>query len=332
MGVTDLADTMIKKNGAESILDKCIITAAVTGGDTVPSQSPYLPITPKEIADEAIRCADAGAAVVHIHARDPKTGEPCSNLELFEEILTTIKAKSDVVICPTTGGNASMTLEDRLRILPKFKPEMATLNMGSMNYAAHFLVESFDRRGKTFKYEWERPYLQSTKDVVFKNTFRDLEYIVKVMDENEVKPECEIYDLGMIYNTTYLVERKILKKPLQIQFVLGVLGGAKAELGVLQYMKSAADDQFGKDEYTWSTIGAGYPHEFHLGTLSVLMGGNIRVGMEDNLRVEKDKYAKSNAELVEKAAKIIHLLDRKIATPDDARLILGLKGRERVNF
>jgi uncharacterized protein (DUF849 family) len=312
--------------------NKCIITAAVTGGDTVPSQAPYLPITPKEIANEAIMCAEAGAAVVHIHVRNPKTGEPSSNIELFEEILTTIKARSDVVICPTTGGNASMTLEERLMILPKFKPEMATFNMGSMNYAAHFIVESFDRRSKAFKYEWERPYLESTKDAVFKNTFRDLDYIVKLMDENEVKPECEIYDLGMIYNTAYLVERKILKRPLQIQFVLGVLGGARAELGVLQYMKSVADEQFGKNEYTWSTIGVGYPQEFYLGTLSILMGGNIRVGMEDNLRIDRNKYAKSNAEIVEKAAKIIRLLDREIATPDDARRILGLKGKGKVNF
>lgn len=312
--------------------EKCIITAAVTGGDTVPSQAPYLPITPKEIANEAVRCAEAGAAVVHIHARNPKTGEASSSLELFEDILTSIKQRSEVVICPTTGGNASMTLEERLRILPKFKPEMATFNMGSMNYAAHFIVESFDKRGKTFKYEWERPYLESTKDSVFRNTFHDLEYIIRLMDENEAKPECEIYDLGMLYNAAYLVEKRLLKKPLQIQFVLGVLGGARAELGVLQYLKSVADDLFGKKEYTWSTIGVGYPQGFHLGTLSILMGGNIRVGMEDNLRIERDQYAKSNAELVEKAVKIMRLLDREVATPDDARRLLGLKGKDKVNF
>lgn len=312
--------------------DECIITAAVTGGDTVPSQTPYLPITPKEIADEAVRCAEAGAAVVHVHAREPKTGEPSSHPELFEEILTSIKQRSDVVICPTTGGNASMTVEERLRVLPRFKPEMATFNMGSMNYSSHFIAESFDRRGKTFKYEWEKPYLESTKDDVFKNTFHDLEFIIKLMDENNIKPECEIYDLGMIYNTAYLVQRELLKKPLQIQFVLGVLGGAKADLGVLQYLKSVADEQFGRNEYTWSTIGVGYPHEFYLGTLSIMMGGNIRIGMEDNLKSERDRYAKSNADLVEKAVKIIRILDREVATPDDARRILGLKGREKVNF
>lgn len=154
-----------------SIMDrKCIITAAVTGGDVVPAQTPYLPVTPREIAEEAVRSAEAGAAVVHIHARDPDTGEPSSRLDLFEEILVSIKARSDVIICPTTGGNAAMTLEERLRILPRFKPEMATLNMGTMNYAAHFVVESFDRRGRSFKYDWERPFLEGTKDAVFKNT------------------------------------------------------------------------------------------------------------------------------------------------------------------
>jgi len=322
----------LRERGANTMEDKCIITAAVTGGDTVPSQSPYLPITPKEIADEAVRCAEAGAAVVHVHARDPETGEPSSGLELFEEILTSIKGKSDVVICPTTGGNALMSLEERLRLLPKFKPEMATFNMGTMNYPAHFIVESYDRRGKTFKYEWERPYLESTKDAVFKNSFQDLEYIIELMNENDVKPECEIYDLGMIYNTAYLVKKKILQKPLQIQFVLGVLGGASSEPGVLHYLKGIADEQFGKEQYTWSIIGAGYPQEFHLAALAAIMGGNIRVGMEDNLRIGRDQYAKSNVELVEKAVKITQLLDREIANPDDARHILNLKGKEKVNF
>jgi uncharacterized protein (DUF849 family) len=312
--------------------EKCIITAAVTGGDTVPSQTPYLPITPKEIADEAVRSVDAGAAIVHVHARDPDTGEPSSRLELFEEIMTSIKERTDAVIVPTTGGNAAMSLEERLRVIPKFKPEMATFNMGSMNYAAHFIAESYDRRGKEFKYDWERPYLESTKDAVFKNTFQDLEYIIGLMHENDVKPECEIYDLGMIYNTAYLLEKKILREPLQIQFVLGVLGAARAEPGVLQYFKTVADEQFGRNSYTWSVIGAGYPQEFHIAAQSIILGGNVRVGMEDNLKVEKDRYATSNAELVEKASKLVRLLDRDLATPDEARKILGLKGKDKVAF
>lgn len=316
-----------------SILDKkCIITAAVTGGDVVPTQTPHLPITPRQIADEAVRSAESGAAVVHVHARDPQTGEPSSRLDLFEEILASIKDRSNVVICPTTGGNAAMTLEERLRILPRFKPEMATFNMGTMNYAAHFVVDSYDRRGKAFKYAWERPFLEATKDAVFKNTFMDLEYIIKLMEENEVKPECEVYDLGMIHNTSFLVRKEILKSPLQVQFVLGVLGGASANIETLTFLKHVSDEEFGKDHYTWSIIAAGYPQEFHLGALALLMGGNIRVGMEDNFKISRDTYAKSNAELVEKAVNIAKVLDREIASPDEAREILGLKGIENVNY
>jgi len=312
--------------------EKRIITAAVTGGDSVPSQSPHIPITPREIADEAVRCAESGAAVVHVHARDPNTGEPSSSLDLFEEIITSIKERTDAIICPTTGGNVTMTLEERLALLPKFKPEMATFNMGSMNYTTHFIVESFDRRNKKFKYDWERPYLESTKDAIFRNSFQSLEYIVKLMVENDVKPECEIYDLGMIYNTAYFVDQGLLTKPLQIQFVLGVLGGARADLNVLQYFKGVADEVFDQGQFTWSTIGVGYPQEFHLGTLSIMMGGNIRVGMEDNFRVTWDRRAESNVELVEKAVTIIRLMDYEVATPEEARQILGLKGKDKVNF
>lgn len=312
--------------------DKCIVTAALTGGDIVPSQGPYLPITPKEIADEAVRCTEAGAAIVHVHARDPETGEPSARIELFEEIFRSISDRCDAVICPTTGGNSFMSVEDRIGVIPRFQPEMATLNMGSMNYATHFVAESYDRRGRAFRYDWERKFLEATKGVVFKNTFQDIEYILGVMDENEVKPECEIYDLGMIYNTSHLVKKGILRKPLQIQFVLGVLGGAKAEPGVLNFLNQVADKEFGSGEYTWSIIGAGYPNEFQLGALSVMMGGNVRVGMEDNLRLERDEYAKSNAELVEKIVKIVKLLGRDIAEPDEARRILGLKGKRKVRI
>jgi len=312
--------------------DKCIITASVTGGDIVPSQSPYLPVTPQEIADEAVRSAEAGAAVVHIHARDPKTGQPSSDLSLFEEIMASIKSRCDAIICPTTGGNPNMTLDERMRIIPKFKPEMATLNMGSMNYALHFLVDSFDRRGKDFKYGWERPYLAESKSAIFSNTFADLEYVSGLMTENQVKPECEIYDLGMIYNAAFLVSKGFLKTPLQTQFVLGVLGGVRADLEVLSFMHRVAEQQFGQNQYTWSVIGAGYPQEFHLAALAVLLGGNIRVGMEDNLKIAKDTYAKSNAQLVEKGVAIVRALDREPASSGEARQMLGLKGIDQVNF
>ncbi|NQU03736.1 MAG: 3-keto-5-aminohexanoate cleavage protein [Syntrophaceae bacterium] len=313
-------------------MHKVIITAAVTGGDVVPSQSPFLPITPREIADEAVRSAEAGAAIVHIHARDPKTGEPSADPSLFLEIMGSIKQRSDVVICPTTGGNPRMTLEERMRVLPRFKPEMATLNMGTMNYALHFIAESYARRGKTFKYDWEMAYLEESKGALFRNTFVDMEYIINLMAENDVRPEIEIYDLGMLFNTAYFVNKGILKRPLQMQFILGILGGVQADLGILQYFKKVADEQFGRGEYTFSTIGAGYPDEFHLGAMSVLLGGNVRVGMEDNLKIAKGEYAKSNSELVEKMAKIIRALDMEIAAPEEARNILGLKGKDNVGF
>jgi len=312
--------------------NKRIITAAVTGGDVVPSQSPYLPITPRQIADEAVRSAEAGAAVVHVHARDPETGRPSADPALFEEILGSIKQRSEAVICPTTGGNPTMTLEERMRVLPRFKPEMATLNMGTMNYALHFIVESYDRRGKPFKHDWEREYLEESKDAVFKNTFADLEYIVSLMEENGIKPEAEVYDLGMLYNAVYLVKKGLLKKPLQLQFVLGVLGGARANLDVLRFLKRVADDELGPEGYTFSTIGAGYPQEFHLAAMSMLLGGNVRVGMEDNLKLGPERYAKSNAELVEKAVKIARALDFEPASPAEAREILGLRGGDTVNF
>jgi uncharacterized protein (DUF849 family) len=310
----------------------CIVTAAITGGDVTPTQAPHLPITPAQIVDEAVRCAEAGAAIVHVHVRDPATGEPSSRLDLFEEVLTGIKRRSDVIVCPTTGGNASMTLDERLAILPRFKPEMATFNTGSMNYSSHFVVESYDRRGKAFKHEWEREHHASSKDGVFRNSFSDLERTLGLMNENEVKPECEIYDLGMIYNVAFLVQRGLLHGPLRIQFVLGVLGGARAQADVLMFMKNVADGQFGAGRYTWSTVGAGFPQGFELGALSLLLGGSIRVGMEDNPKLATDTLATSNAQLVDKAVAILRVLDRQPATPDDARRMLGLKGLSAVAY
>lgn len=315
-----------------TLSNKRIITAAVTGGDVVPSQSPHLPITPRQIADEAVRSAEAGAAVVHVHARDPETGRPSADLDLFAEILGSIRQRSDVVICPTTGGNPLMTLEERMGVLPRFRPEMATLNMGTMNYSMHFLADSFKRRGKSFNHDWEQPYLENSKDGVFKNSFADLEYITALMAEHQVKPEAEIYDLGMLYNAAYMVKQGLLPLPLQIQFVLGVLGGAKADPEVLRFLKNTADRELGSDQYTFSAIGAGYPQEFHLGAMSMLIGGNLRVGMEDNLKLGPGEYATSNAQLVEKAVTIARSLDFEPATPDETRRMLGLRGGDTVNF
>jgi len=306
--------------------DKIIITCAVTGAIHTPSMSPYLPVTPKQIIEEAVKAAEAGAAVVHIHARDPKTGMPTSDVNVFREILSGIKERCDAVICPTTGGGLGMTVEERVRVVPELKPEMATFNMGSMNFSLHHML----RKYKEFKYEWERQYLEMSKDFVFKNTFADLEYVAKTFYENETKPELECYDVGQIYNAAFLLQTGVLKPPLHIQFVHGILGGIGTALEDLMHMKHTADRLFGKN-YTWSVIGAGR-YEFRLCTLGLLLGGHVRVGLEDNLYLEKGRLAKSNAELVEKMVRIAREFGREPATPDEARKILGLKGKDKVNF
>ena len=288
--------------------------------------SPYLPVTPKQIIEEAVKAAEAGAAVVHIHARDPKTGMPTSDVNVFREILSGIKERCDAVICPTTGGGLGMTVEERVRVVPELKPEMATFNMGSMNFSLHHML----RKYKEFKYEWERQYLEMSEDFVFKNTFADLEYVAKTFYENETKPELECYDVGQIYNAAFLLQTGVLKPPLHIQFVHGILGGIGTALEDLMHMKHTADRLFGKN-YTWSVIGAGR-YEFRLCTLGLLLGGHVRVGLEDNLYLEKGRLAKSNAELVEKMVRIAREFGREPATPDEARKILGLKGKDKVNF
>lgn len=309
-------------------MDKLIITAAVTGSVHVPTQTPYLPLTPKEIADESVRSAEAGAAIVHIHARDPKDGRPCSDLEVFREIITPIKGRSDVIICISTGGGAGMSIEERTKTIPFFRPEIASFNMGSINFGLYPLLQKY----KEFKFPWERPYLEMSRDFIFANTFADLEYICSIMRENQTKPEHEMYDVGHLYNTKFLLERGLLDTPLHMQFVMGVLGGIQPTIDDLLHMKKTADRLYGENQYTWSVIGAGYPAEFHVGAIAVMMGGHVRVGMEDNFRIRKGEYAKSNGELVEKMVRIARELDRDIATPDEVRAILGLKGKEKVNF
>ncbi len=310
------------------MMDKLIITAAITGSVHIPTQTPYLPLTPREIADESVRSAEAGAAIVHIHARDPKDGKPCSDLEIFREIVASIKERSDVVICISTGGGAGMSIEERTKTIPFFKPEMASCNMGSMNFGLYPLLEKY----KEFKYPWEKPYLEMTRHFIFANTFADLEYICAIARENGTKLEHEMYDVGHLYNTKFLLDRGLLEPPIHIQFVTGVLGGIQSTFDDLLHMKRIADKLFGEDRYTWSVIGAGYPAEFHLGAIAAMLGGHVRVGMEDNFRIRKGEYAKSNAELAEKMVRIAKELDRDIASPDEARAILGLKGKEKVNF
>ncbi len=311
-------------------MEKLIITAALTGNITLPTQTPYLPLTPQQIAEEAKRCADAGAASVHIHGRDPKTGKPTTDPAVYREIATLIKSKNNVIVCVTTGGTMEMTAAERIRVVPALKPELATFNMGSINFSIHPIVERY--KDSDYKYPWEKDFALGTKDFIFRNTFGDIEHFCKTMNENNTKPEHEAYDVGHLYNINYCVRRKLVQFPIWLQFVTGILGGIGAELESIMYMKQTCDRLFGPENYKWSAIGAGYPAEFNLATLAIMMGGHARVGMEDNIFIERGVLAKSNAELVEKIVRIAKELGRDIATPDEARVILNLKGKDKVNF
>jgi len=308
-------------------MEKLIITAAITGAATIPSLSPYLPLTPKETADSAIEAAKAGAAIVHIHARRPEDGFPSADPEHFREILTRIKDHSDVVICVTTGGSVLMTVEDRARAVPLFKPEMCSFNMGSINFALHNALDYV----KEFKYPWEKQYLEMSKDFVFKNTFKDLEYLASVTTENQTRPELEIYDVGHLYNLDFIVRKGQIRPPLHMQFVMGVLGAIRGTPEDLTYLVNKAQLLFGRENFTWSVIGVGAA-EINLSTMAIHMGGHVRVGLEDNIFIKKGVLAKSNAELVEKIVHLADALDREVATPADARRILKLKGKDNVNF
>jgi len=311
-------------------MDKLIITAALTGNITLPTQTPHLPFSPQQIADEAIRCAEAGAASVHIHARNPVTGQPSTDPALYREIATLIKKRSDVIFVPTTGGTMTMTPQERLQLVPALKPEMATCNLGSINFSIHPIADRY--KDEEWKQPWEKPFVQSTKDFIFRNTFGDIEVFYKTMTENDVKPEFEAYDVGHLYNIAFFMRRKIIKAPVWIQFVTGILGGIGADLENIMFMKQTADRLIGPDNYKYSVIGCGYPAEFNVDALSIMMGGMVRVGMEDNIFIKKGVLAKGSYELVERVVRIAKELDREIATPAEARAILGLKGKDKTNF
>ncbi len=311
-------------------MEKVIVTAALTGNITLPTQTPYLPLTPQQIIDDAVRAANAGAASVHIHGRDPKTARPTTEPAVYREIAEGIKARSNVIVCVTTGGTADMTPAQRAQVVPALKPELATFNMGSINFSIHPIADRY--KDEDYKYPWEKAFAESTKDFIFRNTFGDIEKLCQIMEENNTKAEYEVYDVGHLYNLAFLVRRKIIKLPVWLQFVTGILGGIGATIEEVIHLKQTADRLLGADNYKWSTIGAGYPAEFNLATLSIMMGGHARVGLEDNIFIEKGVLAKSNAELVEKIVRIARELGKDIATPDEARAILGLKGRDKVNY
>ena len=311
-------------------MEKLIITAALTGNITLPTQTPYLPLTPQQIIDDAVRAANAGAASVHIHGRDPKTARPTTDPAVYREIAAGIKARSNVIVCITTGGTAYMAPEERAQVVPALKPELATFNMGTINFSIHPIADRY--KDEDYKFPWEKEFAVSTKDFIFRNTFGDIEKLMQMMKENNTKPEFELYDVGHIYNLNFLVRRGIIKFPVWLQFVTGILGGIGANVDEVVHMKQTADRLLGADNYIWSVIGAGYPAEFNLATLGVMMGGHARVGFEDNIFIEKGVLAKSNAELVEKLVRIARELGREIATPDEARKILGLKGMDKVGY
>lgn len=304
---------------------KVIITAAVTGAVHVPSMSPHLPITPQQIIEDAFKAYEAGAAVIHVHARNPETGQPTSDIKLIGQIIRGIKEKCDAVICLTTGGSVYMTLEERLAVVPEFKPELASCNAGSLNFVFAPAAEKI----KQAKHDWEIPFLLGTKNLIFPNTFESLEYYINTMNENGTRPEFEVYDVGMINNIAYFLKKGIIKRPVYIQFMMGILGGIPATVDNLVYLQKTAREQIG--EFNWS-VGAAGKAQLLMAAAALAMGGNVRVGLEDNLYLKRGILAKSSAEQVNAVRKIAETLDLEIATPSEARNILRLKGKEHVQF
>lgn len=307
--------------------DKVIITCAVTGSIHTPTMSPHLPVTPDEIATQAVEAAKAGAAILHLHARDPETGRPTADPAVFMQFLPRIKQQCDAVINITTGGSSLMTLEERLAAPNLAKPEMASLNMGSMNFG----LFPMQRRHSEWKHQWEPELLEATRDVVFKNTFADIERIFSELGEGHgTRFEFECYDVGHIQTLAFYLREGLIKKPVFVQFVMGVLGGIDSSPETLMHMKATADRLLG-DQYRFSVLSAGRL-QIPLATIGAILGGNVRVGLEDSLLIGRGQLATSNAEQVLKIRRILEELGYEIATPDEARAMLDLKGADKVNF
>ncbi len=297
-------------------MEKVIITAAITGAVHIPSMSDYLPIETEQIINEAVAANKAGAAIVHLHARDPKTGQPTGSPELMKRIVDGVRSKCDVVIGITTGGAIGMTSEERLASVPICKAELASCNAGSVNFCFSPIAEKI----KEAKFDWEIPFVKNTYKVPFVNTFQGIEDYIRIMSENGTKPEFEVYEVGMLSNIAYFIKKGMLKGPIYIQFVLGIMGGLPATVDNLLFLYNSAKSILG-DKFIWSCAAAGRA-QFDITTAAMILGGNVRVGLEDNLYISKGVLAKSNAEPVAKVKEIAALLDRKIATPDEAREVL----------
>jgi uncharacterized protein (DUF849 family) len=309
------------------VKNKVVISCAVTGAMHTPTMSDHLPLTPEQIAEESIAAAEAGAAIVHLHARVPETGQPTGDPEVFGRFLPVIKQRTDAVINITTGGSPTMSVQDRLAGAVRFQPEMCSLNMGSMNFA----IFPAAKRIADWKYGWEKEYVVSSDDFIFRNTFRDITYILETLGAAGTKFEHECYDVGHLYNLAHFLDRGLVKPPFFVQMIFGILGGIGADLENLVVMKQTADRLFGKDTYEWSVLAAGR-HQMPFITQAALLGGNVRVGLEDSLFIERGQLAISNAQQVQKAKRILAEMGLEPATPAEARTILGLKGGDRVAF
>ncbi len=308
-------------------MSKIIISCAVTGAIHTPSMSPHLPITPEEIAVSSIAAAEAGASIIHLHARDPQTGQPTPDPTVFMQFLPRIKQSTDAVINITTGGGLGMTVEERLAGPILASPEMCSLNMGSMN----FNIARAGDKITEWKHAWEKPYLDMTEDFIFRNTFKDIRRVVEIMGKGHgTRFEFECYDVGHLYNLAYLLDQKVVEGPLFIQSIFGILGGVGADHQNLMFMRDTANRLFG-DQYVWSVLAAGR-HQMAFTTMAGILGGNVRVGLEDSLYISKGKLASSNAEQVAKIKRILEDLSFEIASPAEAREILKLKGGDRVGF
>jgi uncharacterized protein (DUF849 family) len=304
---------------------KVIITAAITGGIHIPSQTPHLPISPDEIVSECVHAHDAGAAVCHIHVRDPETGQPVPRLDLFREVAENVKRRCDVVLCTTTGGAPGMTSQERVGVVPELEPELASCNMGSMNFALYPLA----RRFKEYQFDWEKPFLERTEDNIFANTFKSMRYFLETMREHGTRPELEVYDVGMINNAAIMLQEGALERPVYIQFVLGIMGGIPATVENLVFLLNQARQLLG--DFQWSVAAAGR-HQLAIAAAALALGGNVRVGLEDSVYLGKGQLASSNAEQVAKIARIARDLSLEPATSDEARAMLELKGLKKVKF
>lgn len=306
-------------------MKKAIITAALTGSIHTPSMSPYLPVTAQQLINECLAVHEAGGAIAHIHTRDEKTGLPNADQDVYRKVACEVKKQCDLILCTTTGGKLGAPVAERVRVATTLKPELASLNAGSLNFALFHIADKIE----SYKYDWEKPYLDATEDFIFPNTFQTMREFLEIFETTGTKPEFEIYDMGMINNLAFLIRKGIVKKPVYMQFVLGILGGMPATPENLVYLVDTARRQIG--DFQFSVCAAGNM-QFPMCTQSLIMGGNVRVGLEDNLYIEKGVLAKSNADQVKKIIRIGQELGITPATPAEARQILGIKGLKQVAF